>query len=40
MQELIGDGMCDDQNNNAECNYDGGDCTGSGGGSGGGGGKQ
>ncbi|CAN0254086.1 unnamed protein product, partial [Hapterophycus canaliculatus] len=22
----IGDGHCDDQNNNAECRYDGGDC--------------
>ena len=25
----MGDGHCDDQNNNAECNFDGGDCCGS-----------
>ena len=25
----IGDGFCDDKNNNKECNYDGGDCCGS-----------
>ena len=24
----IGDGFCDDKNNNKECNYDGGDCCG------------
>ena len=24
----IGDNFCDDQNNNPECNYDGGDCCG------------
>ena len=24
----LGDGNCDDENNNAECNYDGGDCNG------------
>ena len=23
---LVGDGFCHDQNNNAECNFDGGDC--------------
>ena len=23
---LIGDGMCNDETNNADCNYDGGDC--------------
>ena len=26
--EWIGDGYCDDENNNAECNWDGGDCCG------------
>jgi hypothetical protein len=26
---LIGDGFCNDETNNAECNYDGGDCCGS-----------
>ena len=25
----VGDGYCDDGNNNADCNYDGGDCCGS-----------
>ena len=25
---MIGDGYCDDMMNNAECNYDGGDCCG------------
>ena len=25
----VGDGYCDDGNNNQECNYDGGDCCGS-----------
>ena len=24
--ELIGDGFCHDETNNADCNYDGGDC--------------
>ena len=24
----IGDGYCDDENNNAGCNFDGGDCCG------------
>ena len=28
-QEWIGDGYCDDINNNLNCNYDGGDCCGS-----------
>ena len=23
---LIGDGFCNDETNNADCNYDGGDC--------------
>ena len=23
---MIGDGFCDDETNNADCNYDGGDC--------------
>jgi hypothetical protein len=27
--ELIGNGHCNDQTNNAECNFDGGDCCGS-----------
>ena len=26
---LIGDGFCNDETNNADCNYDGGDCCGS-----------
>ena len=26
--ELIGNGLCNDEANNAECNYDGGDCCG------------
>ena len=26
----VGDNYCDDINNNAECNYDGGDCCGDG----------
>ena len=26
--ELIGDGLCNDEANNEECNYDGGDCCG------------
>ena len=25
---LVGDGVCDDNNNNIECNFDGGDCCG------------
>ena len=25
----VGDGFCNDENNNADCNYDGGDCCGS-----------
>ena len=25
---LLGDGLCDDESNNAECNFDGGDCCG------------
>ena len=24
----VGDGVCNDETNNAECNYDGGDCCG------------
>jgi len=27
-KQWIGDGYCDDENNNAECDYDGGDCCG------------
>ena len=27
--DWVGDGCCDDGNNNLECNYDGGDCCGS-----------
>ena len=26
---MIGDGFCDDETNNQECNFDGGDCCGS-----------
>ena len=26
---MIGDGSCNDETNNADCNYDGGDCCGS-----------
>ena len=26
--DYIGDGYCDDGNNNADCGYDGGDCCG------------
>ena len=26
--ELIGNGLCNDEVNNAECDYDGGDCCG------------
>ena len=26
--DFQGDGACDDENNNAECNFDGGDCCG------------
>ena len=26
--ELIGDGFCNDETNNADCNFDGGDCCG------------
>ena len=26
--ELIGNGVCDDEANNADCKYDGGDCSG------------
>ena len=26
--DLIGDGVCDDETNNPECGYDGGDCCG------------
>ena len=26
--DLIGDDYCDDNNNNIQCNYDGGDCCG------------
>ncbi len=33
----MGDGMCDELNNNAECNYDGEDCAGGSDGGGGGG---
>ena len=25
-QMYVGDGYCDDENNNLKCNYDGGDC--------------
>ena len=25
---LLGDGLCNDESNNAECNFDGGDCCG------------
>ena len=25
---IVGDGFCNDETNNAECNYDGGDCCG------------
>ena len=29
MNQYIGDGYCDDINNNLDCTYDGGDCCGS-----------
>ena len=29
IHPLVGDGYCQDETNNAECNYDGGDCCGS-----------
>ena len=29
VRNWIGDGFCDDQNNNGACNFDGGDCCGS-----------
>ena len=25
--ELVGNGVCNDESNNADCNFDGGDCT-------------
>ena len=25
-EELLGDGFCDDETNDEDCNYDGGDC--------------
>ena len=28
MPEYVGDSFCDDENNNAGCDYDGGDCCG------------
>ena len=27
--DWVGDGICDDENNKQDCNYDGGDCCGS-----------